>query len=67
MIQKVEMYQAVCDRCGKKSGRYKSLSRIMWVMEYFNTWNEIDGKIYCRNCVEWDQKTKSYKPKGKEE
>ena len=27
---------------------------------------EIDGKLYCPGCVEYDEETKSYKPKKKE-
>lgn len=27
----------------------------------------IEGKMYCVNCVEWDEETKSYKPKEKEQ
>ncbi len=29
-------------------------------------WYEIDGELYCPDCVEWDEETKSYKPKAKE-
>ena len=29
-------------------------------------WEEIDGKLYCPDCVEYDKETDSYKPKKKE-
>lgn len=28
-------------------------------------WEEIDGKLYCPDCVEWDEGTDDYKPKDK--
>lgn len=71
MIQKVEMYQAVCDRCGAilderdcyayespESARYVALE---------SGWMEIDGKLYCPDCVEHDEETDNYKLKEKEE
>lgn len=63
MIQKVTMYQAVCDGCGKRDGdmyekRNKALS-----MALYRDWQNIDGKLYCPDCVEWDRKNKCYKPK----
>ena len=30
-------------------------------------WEEIDGKLYCPDCVEYDEETKSYKPKKKKQ
>ena len=71
MIQKVEMYQAVCDRCGLihydsvlKASKFKNESEALGSAIY-NKWREIDGKLYCPCCVEYDKETHSYKPKEK--
>ena len=73
MIRKVEMYQAVCDGCGSifehpitgvclwRSQNDALKSATSWGME------EIDGKLYCPDCVEWDNETKNFKPKKKKE
>ena len=69
MIQKVTMYQAVCDGCGKSHvdelNGYVAWSD-MWSAK--NTamdtgWQEIDGKLYCPDCMVYDEETDSYKPK----
>lgn len=67
MIQKVEMYQAVCDGCGQ---RCVGCGRDVWINRESavifarqSEWKDIDGKLYCPGCVEWDEETKSYKPK----
>ena len=73
MIKKVEMYQDVCDGCGSifehpTTGEYLYRSQndalksaTSWGME------ELDGKLYCPDCVVWDNKTKSFKPKKKKQ
>ena len=73
MIQKVEMYQAVCDRCGKSHvdefNGYVAWSD-MWSAKNVAMdagWQEIDEHLYCPDCVEYDEETDSYKPKGKED
>ena len=72
MIQKIEMYQAVCDGCGRpcvstggiiawadaESAKYVALE---------SDWKELDGKLYCPGCVEYDEETDSYKPKMKKQ
>lgn len=65
MIQKVEMYQAVCERCGRKHG-YEFSDGMARYMAKMCGWEEIDGKLYCPDCVEWDEGTDDYKPKDKE-
>ena len=75
MIQKVEMYQAVCDGCGDIFGYYDSNNvKRDFVFKSEQSarktskeweWLEIDGKLYCPDCVVWDNKTKSFKPKKK--
>ena len=62
MICEVTMYQAVCDGCGRKTGKYNSMKKLnakggCWL------WVEIDGKLYCPDCVEYDEQTHEYKPK----
>ena len=63
MIQKTEMYRAVCDGCGSKHG-YEFSECMARYMSKICDWEEIDGKLYCPDCVEWDEETKSYKPKN---
>ena len=67
MIQKVEMYQTVCDRCGMQLPRVwkKELTANAYALE--KGWREIDGHLYCPDCVEYDEETDSYKPKGKDD
>lgn len=67
MIQKVEMYRAVCDRCKAKIMPCKSAERALFVATVIRGWQEIDGKLYCPNCVEYDEETDSYKPKEKKQ
>ena len=72
MIQKVEMYQAVCDRCGKTLLNNLRNPIVFNSKEYLEgvlserDWREIDGHLYCPYCVEYDEETDSYKPKDKE-
>ena len=73
MIRKVEMHQAVCDGCGK-SHVDELNGYVAWTEEWSaqnnaeeSGWQEIDGKLYCPDCVEYDEETDSYKPKNKEE
>lgn len=67
MIQKVEMYQAVCDGCGHEFEEIYA-TKVSAILAAWNLghWEEIDGKLYCPGCVEYDEETKSYKPKKKE-
>ena len=66
MIQKVEMYQAVCDGCGKKCQRVWATRESASIDAFCNRWYKIDGRLYCPDCVERDEETDSYKPKDKE-
>ena len=68
MIQKVEMYQAVCDGCGYEF--YETCPTENDAIDgvvFYENWQEINGKLYCPDCVEYDEETKSYKPKKKEQ
>lgn len=71
MIKKVEMYSCVCDGCGKTHVN-DELGYIAWVDEcqaFADAeeygWTEIDGKLYCPNCYEYDEETDEYMPKKK--
>ena len=71
MIQKVEMYQAVCDGCGAifdefDSYAYESPESALYVA-LESDWREFDGKLYCPACVDYDEELDEYKPKQKEE
>ena len=71
MIRKVDMYQCVCDGCGKahvdefngyvawtdETGARTSASE--------DEWTQIDGKDYCPDCYEFDEKKDEYVPKAK--
>lgn len=69
MIREVTMYQAVCDGCSKAHVN-KSMGYYAWADEsyaledaYEEGWTEIDGKLYCPDCYEYDEETDEYKPK----
>ena len=61
------MYQAVCDGCGKcDEAVLKDPYEVKLIAIRWREWQEINGKLYCPDCVEYDEETDSYKPKGKE-
>lgn len=69
MIRKVDMYQCVCDRCGKTHVN-ENLGYVAWADEtyaaddaYENGWTNIDGKDYCPDCYQYDEETDEYIPK----
>lgn len=64
MIREVTMYQAVCDGCGRGFG-LELTDGMARYMAKMRDWQEINGKLYCPDCVEYDEETDSYKPKGK--
>ena len=73
MIQKVEMYQAVCDGCGKlfrldfkNIGIFNTRNEAQIIVGIFN-WLIDSDKCYCPDCVEYDPETKNYKPKNKKQ
>lgn len=55
MIQKVEMYHAVCDGCGKKLGSEFNEGMALYMAKMCD-WEEIDGHFYCPGCVKWMKK-----------
>lgn len=72
MIREVTMYEAVCDRCGK-SHINENMGYCAWVDgcgavedAYEAGWTEIDGKLYCPDCYEYNEETDEYKLKIKE-
>lgn len=73
MIRIVEMYQAVCDRCGKP--HIDELNGyVAWTDERSardvavdSGWLAVNHCLYCPDCVEYDPETDSYKPKKKEQ
>ena len=68
MIQKVTMYQAVCDGCGRNASQVTDDARESVFSAIRNDgWREIDGKHYCTDCYEYDGETNEYKPKKKED
>lgn len=72
MIREVTMYQAVCDGCGKTHVN-DSMGYCAWVDgcgavedACDSGWTEIDGKLYCPDCYEYDEEMDEYKPKNKD-
>ena len=66
VIREVTIYEAVCDRCGRKTGRYSSMEKLNANGDFW-AWVEIERKLYCPDCYEYEEKTKEYKPKVKED
>ncbi len=68
MIREVTMYQAVCDRCGEISEQIGyNEEDAADKASFYEQWEEIDGKLYCPDCYEYDEGTDEYKPKKKED
>lgn len=67
MIQKVEMYRAVCDCCRKEGWAFSTPALAVQHAKSRLQWQEINGKLYCPDCVEYDEEIDEYKPKSKEE
>ena len=63
MIQKVEMYRAVCDRCRKEGWSFSTASLSVRHAKSRLQWEEVGGKLYCPDCYEYDEETNEYKPK----
>lgn len=69
------MYQAVCDGCKRilenevfeeyNGAFYTENEALGDAIE--RGWSRINEKLYCPDCVEYDEETKSYKHKEKEE
>lgn len=73
MIQKVEMYRAVCDGCGRfvsdNNGTIINTPS-MYLLKYTTLasgWLIDRNKLYCPCCVEYDKETHSYKSKEKKQ
>lgn len=73
MIKGVTLYHVFCDGCGKTyphNGMNEEVffERKTALMTYIHAgWTEIEGKLYCPDCYEYDEKTDEYKPKKKED
>ena len=65
MIREVKMYEAVCDLCGKWMNTQRDRSYIVNIVKYCG-WQEINGKLYCPDCYEYNKETNEYKPKKKQ-
>ncbi len=69
MIRRVDMYQCVCDRCGKACIN-EDEGFVAWAdgtqareQAYDMDWQRIDGKDYCPDCVEYEEETGEIIPK----
>ena len=69
MIQKVTVFQAFCDSCGERNPTHRFFLNEFILRNDLerNKWKLIDGKLYCPDCYEYDQETREYKPKVKED
>lgn len=72
MIQKVTMYQAVCDGCGRPCAEPYGFTA--WatpesasIAAWESGWMTINHELYCPDCVEVDEEMDSYKPKEKKQ
>lgn len=66
MIRKVEMYQAVCDNCGKACINedicaWSEESQAIEDALYMD-WQIIGDRLYFPDCFEYDDETDEYKP-----
>lgn len=66
MIREVKMYQAVCDRCERICASIGGI--IAWTdtesakyVALESGWKEINGKLYCPDCYEYDEETNKSK------
>lgn len=66
MIREFTMWEAICDGCGTCARTQISESFIIDIVLNRCGWKEIDGKLYCPDCYEYDGETDDYKPKKKE-
>ena len=66
MIQEVTMYQAVCEGCGAKCLAFNDTAVAKKYALQRREWTEIKGKLYCPDCVEFDEETGRYKLKAKD-
>ena len=66
MIRKMTIYEAACDGCGKWMNTQRDRSYIANLIKRCG-WQEINDKLYCPDCYEYDGKTGKYKPKVKED
>lgn len=64
MIHKLTMYQAVCDGCGRNASQVTddAMGSVFSAMRN-DGWREMDGKLYCPDCYEYDGETDEYKLK----
>lgn len=54
MVRKVEMYEVVCDGCGRRYERqYLSAETARLVALISGSWQEIGNKNYCPYCAEY--------------
>lgn len=71
MIREVDMYQCVCDGCGKSHvddfNGYVAWSDETMAAEaaYESGWTNIEGKDYCPDCYVYDEELDEYTPKKK--
>ena len=67
MIEEVTYYDVICDRCGKSlinesETCYPDKDSALMVAEQ-SEWVDINGRHYCPDCYELDEKTDEYVPK----
>lgn len=52
---------------GSKFAMYKTKRIAFAAAVHIGRWEYINGHLYCPDCVEWDEETKSYKLKEKKQ
>lgn len=60
------IYEAVCDGCGRWMNTQRDRSYIANLVKCYG-WQEINDKLYCPECYEYNEETDEYKSKIKKE
>lgn len=69
-VRRIDMYQAVCDGCGKVSQEDMFSEHLAWADPEYALWEAdcggwlINGQTaHCVDCLEYDEETDEYRPK----
>lgn len=66
-IREVQMYTVDCDRCGRNADEdtdycaWGDKSMAIEMAKDGSEYSEVDGKLYCPGCIEYDEATDEYR------